>query len=189
MNTGYSGKFVVRLPPELHQELAHEARSQKRSLNLVCLNLLSVGLRQEKAGGGRSERYQAVIPLAQKKFGRDLLTLAIFGSQVSGEATPLSDLDFLVVLSRQVPITRSLYRWWDEEVKVPEDEVWNPQFVTLPRSPEEAGGLWLEVAMAQKILWERGQVVSKFLGRLKKTIAKNEVRRYWSNGQPYWVKA
>ena len=38
----YSGKFVVRVPPELHRELDFEAKSQKVSLNrLVTLKLAS----------------------------------------------------------------------------------------------------------------------------------------------------
>src|SRR3989338_7278494 len=38
----YSGKFVVRVPPELHRELDFEAKSQKVSLNrLVALKLAS----------------------------------------------------------------------------------------------------------------------------------------------------
>jgi len=38
----YSGKFIVRVPPELHRELDFEAKSQKVSLNrLVTLKLAS----------------------------------------------------------------------------------------------------------------------------------------------------
>lgn len=38
----YSGKFIVRVPPDLHRELDFEAKSQKVSLNrLVTLKLAS----------------------------------------------------------------------------------------------------------------------------------------------------
>ena len=38
----YSGKFIVRVPPELHRELDFEAKTQKVSLNrLVTLKLAS----------------------------------------------------------------------------------------------------------------------------------------------------
>lgn len=42
----YSGKFVVRINPELHEKLADLATSQKRSLNAQVEWMLEDGLKR-----------------------------------------------------------------------------------------------------------------------------------------------
>ena len=125
--------------------------------------------------------------MVKSKWGKNLLGILLFGSQVTGEATASSDTDFLIVLSDEVPLTRSLYRYWDEHLVSDETASINPQFVHLPKSPHETGGLWFEAAMAGEILWDNGGVIRKFLEDVKKRVAADEIRRYWSNGQPYWA--
>ena len=87
----------------------------------------------------------------------------------------------------EIPLTRSLYQWWDDQVLPPDQMIWNPQFVHLPSSAEQAGGLWFEIALAHQILLEKGGKISDLIASLNSLIADDQVRRYWSNGHPYWV--
>lgn len=182
-----SGKFVLRLSPGLHDSLRLEAKRRGVSLNGLCENFLQGGLRQRADTDSGGECGFLLVPL-QKRFGRNLLGIFIFGSQVTGEATASSDIDLLVVLDRKVPLDRSLYRWWDQSLMAkPRGYVINPQFVRLPQVPEGVGGLWLEVALAHERVWEKGRQVSAFLGKLRQRIAQDKVRRHLYQGQPYWV--
>lgn len=194
MSSEYSGKFVVRLPLELHRKLVSEAQKRRQSLNNICVEFLSEGFKK----GGQSEKiqhkYQNIISMVKNRFGQNLIGILIFGSQISGEATHSSDIDFLIVLSDKISLTRSLYHWWDETTPSESDtlpasdhETINPQFVHIPSYPHESGGLWFEVAMSHNMLWEKGKRVTKFLDALKEMIDKDQIRRYWSNGHPFWV--
>lgn len=185
MTEKYSGKFVVRIPPPLHENLKHQAGQKGVSLNSLCARFLQEGLkkRPEKT----CEAYKALLKKLKSQFGRNLTGLLIIGSRVSGTATASSDRDFLVVLSDAQPLARSLYQWWDEDIPSPKKEQWSPQYVHLPSSPMEAGSLWLETAMMHKIVWEKGSAVTNFITQLMKIIETDQVRRYWSQGHPYWV--
>ncbi len=185
----YSGRFVLRLPSSLHGQLAREAERRGLSMNRLCGDLLQNAL--EKGGETEGRRFAALSPLVttlKKHFKGDLLGVLVFGSQVTGRSSDSSDIDLLIVLSDRCPLTRALYRWWDDHVSLPSGPVVNPQFVHLPAETERAGGLWLEVASASKILWEDGGRVSKAIHALRNLIAQDRFRRCWSNGLPYWVK-
>lgn len=181
----FSGKFVLRIPASLHKSLSAQATQKGWSLNALCTRILEKGLKN----GIESSRgmYDRLVKNLRKRFGRDLLGVLLIGSQVSGEATSLSDRDFLIVLSPGVPLSRLFYHWWDDEIRNPGKEQWNPQFVDLPQSPTEAGSIWFECALNHQILWEKGSRVSHFIVQLNNLIAGDEIRRYWSNGHPYWA--
>lgn len=182
-----SGKFVMRLSPAIHESLRREAARRGFSLNSLCEDLLRAGLQQQPSAGAGSE-YSFLLSPLQKRFGSNLLGIFIFGSQVTGEATASSDIDILVVLDRKVPLNRSLYRWWDQQMTAKlRGHVINPQFVHLPPVPEGAGGLWLEVALVHERVWEKGRQVSAFLRKLKQKIGEDAARRHLYQGQPYWV--
>ncbi|HEX5037370.1 MAG TPA: toxin-antitoxin system HicB family antitoxin [bacterium] len=187
----FSGRFILRVPNALHGRLAREAGSRRISLNRLCTGLLQAGLERKNEPSRRFDSLSPVVKSLKKRFGKDLLGVLVFGSQVTGRATAASDVDLLIVLHDRIPLTRSLYRWWDESVdsvRLPEEPVVNPQFVHLPETPEEAGGLWLEIASASEILWDGGARLARTLEGLRDLIARDRFRRYWSNGAPYWVK-
>lgn len=187
----HSGKFVVRLGSGLHTKLVREAIQQRSSLNSLCRRLLEEGLAAPAVRESHLDvkRYASVIGPMRRRFRGNLLAILLFGSRVTGEAGPKSDTDFLIVLQTKVPVTRSLYQEWDNHVISPPEEIWNPHFVHLPPSPDEAGGLWLEVSSSHLILWEEQGSVAKFLAKLQETIQRKGFRRYWSNGHPFWVKS
>lgn len=180
----YSGKFVLRLSQNLHQKLAEKAEAGAQSLNTYCTQLLHAGFISSLT---ENQQYSQVVQALTQKFPSELIGILIFGSQVTGQAFATSDTDFLIVLSGKIPLTRSLYQWWDEQIIPPDQMIWNPQFVHLPEIPLKVGGLWFEIALAHQILWEKGHRVSKVMDQLQSVIASDDVRRYWSNGHPYWV--
>lgn len=183
-----SGKFVLRLEPKFHRLLSQEAKRRRASLNSLCISLLQRGLEKGESTDERFEFLKPVLDQIKSHFGKDLQGVFIFGSQVTGQATESSDLDLLIVLEKLIPLARSLYRWWDEKVSLSGTIVVNPQFVHLPLSVEEAGSLWLEVATASQMIWEKDRVITDFLELLREFIASDRVRRHWSQGQPYWVR-
>lgn len=185
MRGAYSGRFVVRVSPSLHQELADAASKERVSLNHLCVGILKEGVQQDKKTKGAL--YDDLIATLNNRFGDDLMALLLIGSRVSGEATTGSDRDFLVVLSDKTELTRALYRWWDETITSPREEEWNPQFVHLPLSPSEAGSLWFEAALNHENLWTGNRAVHELMEQLRAMISRDEVRRCWSGGHPYWV--
>lgn len=186
MNKEFSGKILLRIGPALHRVLAIRASKGQSSINALCARLLKDGLQRQSEGNWWSEDCKKIVWTLRRRFGRQLLGVAVFGSQIEGTATEDSDLDILIVLD--VPIRRSLYLWWDENIKWQGRSGASPQFVHLPDDVETAGGIWFEVAMASQILWERGRRLSSTIAKIKVLIETDRVRRYWSNGQPYWVR-
>lgn len=186
MNKEFSGKILLRIEPALHKVLAIRASKGRNSINALCAQLLKDGLQRQSEINWWSEDCKKIVETLRRHFGRQLLGVALFGSQIEGTATEDSDLDILIVLD--VPIQRSLYSWWDENIKWQGRADASPQFVHLPDDVETAGGIWFEVAMASQITWERGHKLSSAIAELKKLIETDRVRRYWSNGQPYWVR-
>lgn len=191
----YSGKFVIRIDKTLHHHLVAKAREMGYSLNCMCATLLATGLRQNILAEGPNELSPSLKnllhPLVDKfseRFGPHLLGIMAFGSRVAGTASLRSDLDLLIILSDEETICRSLYTWWEETVSYTSSFEINPHFVHLPNQTEEAGGLWMEVAMDGRIVWQQDSQVTEWINQLQQAIAQDHARRYWSHGHPYWVK-
>ncbi len=182
----YSGKFVLRLDPQIHSKLVQNAGDRGVSLNRLCADLLQRGLRSPELSFPWKREAKGVLNQLKIKFGRNLLAVAAFGSQVQGTADAHSDLDLLVVLKPSVPIVRSLYGWWAELDHRGEMEI-NPHFVHLPMREKDSSGLLFEIALQSEILYEKKKVLSKFLARLKAVIDSGAILRQFSHGHPYWV--
>jgi predicted nucleotidyltransferase len=184
--SNYSGKFVLRTEPDLHETLANKARESGLSLNRYCNMMLSGPTTDNEFPWKKIAK--AILPKLKNRFGEQLVGVAAFGSQVSRKATDHSDVDILVVLSPDTPIKRSLYGLWEQfqfEVK-PE---LSPHFVNFSRivKQRKGSGFWLEIALNHKILFEKKGELTKRFNSLQKTIARDEVRRYFSGGHPFWV--
>jgi len=179
-----SGRFVLRLPPALHASLRARARSAGLSLNEYCVRCLSAagsGLGHEASAG-------AVIEAAARAAGEGLLAVVVYGSWARGEARTTSDVDVLIVVDQQTALTRQLYREWDEMPPRWQDRPVDPHFVHPPPDRVE-GGAWAEAAIDGIVLFERGDVVSTGLARIRRTIAEGGLTRRHSHGQPYWTVA
>jgi predicted nucleotidyltransferase len=163
------------------------------SLNALCVRLLDEGLAPE--AGSPVRRTAGVEPglldAVERSWAGELVGVALFGSAARGDATAASDVDLLVVLEPGTRIERSLYDRWDEIVTSGgrrDDRRVSPQFVALPASARDAGGIWLEVAREGIVLGDRDRRLARFLIELRDLVAEGAFSRKIAHGHPYWVR-
>ncbi len=171
-----SGKFVLRLPIDLHSSFQKEAKERDVSLNSLVL---------EKVGASASN---VEIQVAVNVFKEALLGIVQFGSTVRGEGRATSDIDWLLILGENVPIERSLYRIWDQRVAPKLNKPYSPQFVHVPRDWNAISSLWLEVGLEGEVQFDPRNRIRPVMARIKSLIAEGKFRRHLSHGHPYWVK-
>jgi predicted nucleotidyltransferase len=169
-----SGKFVLRLDPQLHQVIKEEAKKTGESLNSFCL---------KKIVQPQASTYSLLLQKITSSFHP--VGIVLFGSVARGEATEKSDIDLLIVLPPSVPITRELYARW-EQLKV--SDKYAPQFVQLPKEDHSIGSIWLETSLDGEILYDRDQFLKKTLINIRSQIAQGHYLRKISHGHGYWVK-
>ena len=184
-----SGRFVVRVPPTLHGRLRELAAGSGVSLNTLCVQLLSAGAEGHVAPAEHSP-WSWIARRYEEVFGHEPVAVVLFGSAARGELRGDSDVDLLVVLDPGVPLRRALYRQWDELVSQGTFErAINAHFVHLPARVEDAGSLWLEVAVEGRVLSDRDDTVRRFLVAVRGAIASGRFVRSVLHGQPYWRRA
>ncbi len=145
---------------------------------------VSSGLAGELAPG-------AVIERAAERLGAQLEGLVLFGSAARGEMWEHSDVDLLVVLRPDVPVTRQLYSTWDAEIAPaasPLGRRISPHFVALPRDVREAGGLWFEVALDGLILQDPQLRVARMLSLLRQQMVAGAVSRRFVHGAEDYIR-
>lgn len=176
-------RFLLRLPTGLHSALKAAAAEAGVSLNDYCVHKLAapVGDLARLRGGT-----DAVLR-ASALFGERLVGVVAFGSWARGRASEGSDLDLLVVVEDGVPLTRSLYRKWDEQPIVWDARRVEPHFVHLPRPGVVVAGVWPEVALDGIVLFERSLRVSLRLSEVRRDIVEGRIVRKIAHGQPYWA--
>lgn len=177
-----SGRFVLRIDPTLHAVLREAADQASLSLNEYCARKLATGGVGPDAPGWQAvERAAAVL-------GGSLVGVAVYGSWARGEPMESSDVDVLVVAEEDAPVTRGLYRRWDEEPVRWEGRRVEPHFVHLPPPGRLPSGTWAEVALDGIVLFDRNLALSRCLVGLRKLILDGSVERREVHGQPYWVQ-
>ena len=185
MNKQPSGRFVLRLSPSVHESLRDEARRRQLSLNVICQKALEDYLARSLSTGGVENRKAPLVTPISELMGEALIGVVLFGSMARGEPRKSSDMDLLIVLGRDLPLTRSLYARWD--ARFAGDEA-SPHFVHFPPEAMDAGSLWFEAAVDGIVLYEVDQQVSRFLGSIRRMIASGRLKRLFAYGHPYWVK-
>jgi predicted nucleotidyltransferase len=177
-----SGRFVLRLPPGLHEALRLAARNAGLSLNEYCVRRLA------SSPSSLAATAADAVTKALALGGGRVVGLAVFGSWARRELRPESDVDLLVVLPSEVEITRRLYQDWDSApVRWGSNPV-EPHFVHLPAPHEGISGLWAEVAMDGIVLFERDLELSRHLVAVRHRILEGGWVRRVAHGQPYWVE-
>lgn len=180
---------MLRIEPTLHATLREAASRAELSLNEYCARKLAGG------GLGSSGPGWRVVERASAVADGRLVGVIVYGSWARGDATSRSDVDVLVVVEDCLPVTRELYRRWDEEPVSWEDpgheegKRVEPHFVHLPPPGEIPSGTWAEVALDGIVLFDRGLTVSRRLVELRTTIMEGDLVRHEAHGQPYWVEA
>jgi len=168
-----SGRFVLRIDPDLHAFLRDSAAAAGMSLNEYC------------------SRSLALPPADQRAFnlmGVNILGVVAFGSWARGEMMQGSDIDLLIVLRSEVQIDRPLYRAWDRSPLKWAGHSIEPHFVHLPAGGARITGLWAEVVLDGIVLFDRELALSRRLAEIRRRIASGELTRRWSGGHPYWVE-
>ena len=177
-----SGRFNLRITPELHASLRAAAHAAGVSLNRYCARRLS------PPEASLDPAAVVVVQRATSVLGDSLLGVVVFGSWARGDESPDSDLDVLVVADRCVPIARELYRCWDDRPALHwDDHEVTPHFVHLPSGSEGVSGLWAEVALDGLVLFERELTVSRHLAHVRRRILRGELSVRVAGGQSYWV--
>lgn len=178
-----SGRFVLRIDPDLHASLREAAGAAGVSLNRYCASRLA------SPEASRDPAAVAVVQRAGSILGESLMGVVAFGSWARGEEQANSDLDVLLVVGEEVPIARGLYRSWDDGPVLAWDghEV-TPHFVHLSSGSEGVSGLWAEVALDGLVLLERELAVSRYLADVRRRILRGELSFRVAGGQSYWVR-
>lgn len=178
-----SGRFVVRIDSFLHAALQARARLEGISLNRYCAREL------ESPGKELPEPAAKTVGRAYSIMGESLLGVVVFGSWARGESSWDSDVDTLLIADNHLPITRGLYRQWDDEPALEWDgHVIEPHFVHLLADDETPSGLWAEVAIDGLILFERKLLVSRALAGVKRQILEKRTSHRVVDGNSYWVR-
>ncbi len=177
-----SGRFLLRIDPNLHAALRTAADQTALSLNEYCARKLGgPGVGFGDPGWQAVERAAAVV-------GGALMGVAVYGSWARGEPMETSDVDIMVVVDPSTPITRGLYRRWDEKPVNWEGRRVEPHFVHPPPIGHMPTGTWAEVALDGIVLFDQDLALSRRLVQIRKLILEGSIERRESHGQPYWVR-
>lgn len=177
-----SGRFVIRIEPELHATLRRGAKDAGVSLNEYCTRKLAA---PEHHGAGP---FEEAIRRASGTFGKQLVGVIAYGSWARNELTDRSDVDLLLVLTPDCSITRELYRAWDETLMHWGSHRVETHFVHLLQEDDRVTGVWAEIAAEGIVMFERGFEISRLLTRIRRGILARHLIRRRSQGQPYWVE-
>lgn len=175
-----SGRFLLRLPAELHARLRGEAAAAGVSLNEHCVRRLS----QPGAVVGTE-----ILERAFAELGGGLRAAVVFGSWARGSASADSDVDVLLVVAESVRLERSLYRPWDATPVLLDGLRVEPHIAHLPVAEARLSGLWCELAVEGLVLFDRDLATSRYLASVRERIARGEMTRRLVHGQPYWAGA
>ena len=173
----------------LHGSLRERARQLGVSLNELCRGALAAAVDTEAGGATCEAVWPGPETLARiiDSYRKDLLGVVLFGSRAQGAAGPHSDWDILLVMAPGTPLSRELYRTWDQQIdRGAREPVVNPHFIHLP-PPADGGSLWLEAALHGQVLWQRDAVLARRLTCARNRIAAGHVHRRTAYGTPYWV--
>ena len=177
-----SGRFVLRIDPDLHASLRRAADRVGLSLNKLCSRRLAL------PAPPLPEGILKAVRRAVDLLGDDVRGVVAFGSWARDEMVEGADVDLLIVLAPDLKIDRSLYRGWDRSPLTWSGHRIEPHFVHLPGKGRRITGLWAEVALDGIVLFDRNLSVSRRMAEIRHRIASGELIRRWKGGHPYWVE-
>ena len=94
-----------------------------------------------------------------------------------------------MVAERSVPITRALYRRWDEQPDIRcGRHLVEPHFAHLPDGTRTPSGFWAEVATDGHVLLDAQEQVATYLATVREAVASGRLRRHKTHGHAFWVE-
>jgi len=178
-----SGRFLLRLPRALHAALRRAAREAGLSLNDYCARRLAAPV----PSSGHAD-LAAVVDRASDLLGPSLVGIVAYGSWARGEPTDHSDVDLLVVVDAEFPLTRQAYRAWDAQPLTVDGRPAEVHLVRLPGPSAQVTGIWAEAAIDGHVVVERGFVLSTRLASVRRALLGGRLQRRSVHGQPYWTE-
>ena len=144
-----------------------------------------------------SELRKALQDACERLYATRLVSLAVFGSWAREAATPLSDVDVLLV-ARELPRGRGKrldeFAAVEEETRDAQRDVWPEHAGTTELSPviktpeevEEGSPLFLDMTVACDILCDRERFLEGYLDGLRRRMDSLGSRRCSRKGGYYW---
>jgi predicted nucleotidyltransferase len=131
------------------------------------------------------------------RYGERLLSLAVYGSVARGTQRFDSDLDCLLVV-RDLPAgrTRRLEEFAAVEARLaPTLAALAERGITTDISPvlktpeelERGSLLFLDLTEDARIVYDRGEILARFLSRFRARLAELGARRIWRGNAWHWV--
>jgi predicted nucleotidyltransferase len=151
-----------------------EAHNLGISLNQIVLKRLK--------NDSPSSLTLALLTKIEKKFSP--IGVIQFGSTVMGKSHDGSDIDLLIVMPSDVPLTKDQYEAWD---KLKINSKFSPHFAHLPKDQNKYSSLWLEVALFGIPVLDSLGVLKKEIYKVKDLISQGKYIRKLTHGQPYWI--
>ncbi len=174
---------LLRVPAKLHRALTRQARAGGLSFNELCIQRLADAIDPPEG----DPRGVEVSRRARRLCGSAFAGVIAIGSVVRGEAASDSDLDLLIVLSPQTPISRALYRAWDAEGDLTiDDRIVDAHFIALPTEAAAATAVWAEAAIDGDLWLDGDGSVARQLARARRDIADGRLVRRMVHGHAYW---
>jgi len=177
-----SGRFLLRIEPQLHAALRDAARRAGLSLNELCARKLAA----PQLEAGTPSPAAAALQRAAALLGSDLVAVAAIGSWARDESFAGSDVDLLIAVDPARGLTRELYREWDADPPRWGEREIDVHFAHLPAPEAPVGAIWAECAIDGIVLFERDFALSARLARIRRDIASGRLVRRTAHGQPYW---
>jgi predicted nucleotidyltransferase len=127
-----------------------------------------------------------VVDRARAAFGARLRGIVALGSWARGDASSSSDIDVLLVLDPQTPLTRDLYRLWDREPLTFERRAVDAHVAHLSPPGSTPTAVWCEAAIDGIVWYDPDGTTEQRLREVRRAIADGIVVRRVAHGQPYW---
>jgi predicted nucleotidyltransferase len=132
------------------------------------------------------QRFREVL---EARLGSALVTLAVFGSQVTGRARPESDLDVLLVVE-DLPPSRLQRQGLALDIAHAVSDEFAERVSIIALTPEEARTIkpfYLGFLEGHRLLVDRDRFFAGVLQRLRARLAELGARRLTDErGNPYW---
>ena len=178
-------RVLLRLPVDVHRNLATAAAAEGLSFNEFCVRRLRAPVQP----GDTSVVRSLVIDGARAVVGDHLLGVVVLGSWARGQAAADSDIDVLIVIDPDVPLTRDIYRAWDRMPLSYNERAIDAHFVHPSVDGTSPTSLWCEAAVDGVVWYDRDGGLTTRLAEVRRAIAEGRVVRGSVHGQPYWKGA